>query len=775
MPYQPYDTGWIRSIYGALCLIWLLCSNTSIPHLKYEACTIYYNIVFTPIIKLFSKIFTIIGSAMISVGNGIIQSESIIFNHFNYVDPIFTGITYIESMFSNNIHIDTGPPAFYYARSNTRSNKASSGRHLGSHYARQRRLQRQQVIVPGLNYYHNSKNDKTQNKSNNDEHNSYDYYASDHSFHPLNDSSHCDISWYDAISPYWTEGSIWNGAYVLGHQVVSVTVDPVFISNLPPTHELSATIQASKARSEGEHVGLRTTIALDSGSSIHIFKDAFLLTDIHSDDKRSIGVRTTDSSFRINEIGKLCNDLNLLPLPSEGYYFYPKGVANILSLAMIAESKRVVMDTAIDNAFYVFNEDGTYIRFSRTQNGMYCIDINTDEEDHVIMAHQTVKGESAHFSAIDCRRAAKIRELQEALACPSDIDLANAIEHNVIGNNPFTRRDVRIAKKIFGPDVPAMKAKTVKQKSKMPREDEITDLPMNIMKEYSEVHLSIDVMHVNGIKFLISYSKHIGLIQTYCVRKNNREAILECILKMIQTYKSRSVFNVVTIEADGAFESIKHELQDEPYHIKLTTCDADRHVESVERQIRFLKERIRAVRLMMPYDKLPKRFTIEMVHRVTLLINSLPKQNGLHSILSPREIVTGKKFRCPSIRIGQYVQGHTGGTNSTDQERSIDALYIGRADNGSGHEVFKLNTKQPVSVNRVTIIPTSDATIKTVNDIGEHESQPEGIEFSDLNGRITLHDFAENDNDEDSNASDDDFVMDKEYEEEEKREKRKGD
>jgi hypothetical protein len=562
---------------------------------------------------------------------------------------------------------------------------------------------------------------------------------------------------------------IWNGAYVLGHQVVSVTVDPIFISNLPPSHELSTTIQASEVRSEDEHVGLRTTIALDSGSSIHIFKDAFLLTDIGIDNNSTINVRTTDSKFKVDKLGNLCTDLEMLPLPSNGYYFYPKGVANILSLAMIAETKRVVMDTAIDNAFYVFNEDGTYIRFARTTNGMYCIDIK-HEDDHMVMAHQTVKGESSHFSAIDCRRAAKIRDLQEALAFPSDVDLANAVEHNVIGNNPFTRRDVRIAKKIFGPDEHAMKGKTVKRKSKMPKEDEITDLPSTIIKEYSKVHLSIDVMHVNGIKFLISYSKHLGLLQTYCVRKNNRETILKCILKMIQTYKSRSVFTVVTIEADGAFESIKHELQDEPYNVTLTTCDADRHVETVERQIRFLKERIRAVRMMMPYNKLPKRFTIEMVHRVTILINSMPKQNGIHSVLSPREIVTGKKFRCPSIKIGQYVQGHTGGSNDTGQERSVDSLYIGRSDNGSGHEVFKLSTKQPISVNRVTIIPTNESTIKAVNDIGEQEAQPEGIEFSDINGRVTLQDFATEDNDEDSNASDEDFELDQEYDNEEMKE-----
>jgi hypothetical protein len=94
---------------------------------------------------------------------------------------------------------------------------------------------------------------------------------------------------------------------------------------------------------------------------------------------------------------------------------------------------------------------------------------------------------------------------------------------------------------------------------------------------------------------------------------------------------------------------------------------------------------------MMPYKRIPKRFAIEMVHIITMLINSLPKQNGIHLILLPREIVTAKKFRCPSIKIGQYFQGHTGDSNSTEQERSANALNIGRAGNESGHFIFKLN------------------------------------------------------------------------------------
>jgi hypothetical protein len=183
-------------------------------------------------------------------------------------------------------------------------------------------------------------------------------------FHPIDDPSCQDHTWYDAVCPYWTGGMIWDSAYVLNHQVVLVNTDPVFIPDLPPALELSATIQTQETRSEGKNAGPRASIALDSGSSIHIFKDVFLLTDIHADDKSSIGVRTTDSKFRINKIGRLCNVLNLLPLPSDGYYFYPKGVANILSLAMIADTKRVMMDTRIDDVIYVFNEDGTYLRFA---------------------------------------------------------------------------------------------------------------------------------------------------------------------------------------------------------------------------------------------------------------------------------------------------------------------------------------------------------------------------------------------------------------------------
>ena len=64
---------------------------------------------------------------------------------------------------------------------------------------------------------------------------------------------------------------------------------------------------------------------------------------------------------------------------------------------------------------------------------------------------------------------------------------------------------------------------------------------------------------------------------------------------MIREYRARGVFEVISISADKEFDSIKSILEDKPYQIALTTCNADQHVETIEGMIRFVKERIRVV------------------------------------------------------------------------------------------------------------------------------------------------------------------------------------
>lgn len=95
------------------------------------------------------------------------------------------------------------------------------------------------------------------------------------------------------------------------------------------------------------------------------------------------------------------------------------------------------------------------------------------------------------------------------LVHPSDIDLANAIECNVLGTADFNRRDVRIANKTYDPSANAVKGKWTKKPNKMdrPANEVMHDIPDEIMKECENAHLDIDMMSINKIPFFTAISR----------------------------------------------------------------------------------------------------------------------------------------------------------------------------------------------------------------------------------------------------------------------------
>ena len=217
--------------------------------------------------------------------------------------------------------------------------------------------------------------------------------------------------------------------------------------------------------------------------------------------------------------------------------------------------------------------------------------------------------------------------------------------------------------------------------------------------------------------------------------------------------------------SDNEFRPLKGWLTKK--HIDIEPYDTKARVLMIKRINPFLKKRIRCIRCNISFTKLPRRFLIEVVLRTTILINSLPRKDGVHPTLSPREIVTGKKFCVPQYEIGDYVQAHTMPkvSNGTGEERTVDTLYLGPPDNGSSHDVFKLSTKQKISARKVTLIPMTADIIKKVNIMRKEEGETDCLEFTDLFGNITTHDIELEPNphgmfdDDDSNISDADFTV----------------
>ena len=99
------------------------------------------------------------------------------------------------------------------------------------------------------------------------------------------------------------------------------------------------------------------------------------------------------------------------------------------------------MNTAVENAFYVHNkDDGTYMKYTQCpRTNLYTYVIEEGKENNVLL-HSTVEEESNKFSQIDQTRVKAVREMQQVLESPSNYDMANAIENNVVGATPFARR-----------------------------------------------------------------------------------------------------------------------------------------------------------------------------------------------------------------------------------------------------------------------------------------------------------------------------------------------
>ena len=150
-------------------------------------------------------------------------------------------------------------------------------------------------------------------------------------------------------------------------------------------------------------------------------------------------------------------------------------------------------------------------------------------------------------------------------------------------------------------------------------EDMAAPVPPTIMKYYRDVHLDIDILFVNRVAFLLATSRDIGFIHCKALLSKHGKRIKNGLQQIVLDYQARG-FKVVSMFGDGEFDPLVDWVQSE-LHIDLVTCAADSHVPRAENAIRFVKERLRAIQSETPLDRYPKRFTIEILKCVVVLIN----------------------------------------------------------------------------------------------------------------------------------------------------------
>jgi hypothetical protein len=93
-------------------------------------------------------------------------------------------------------------------------------------------------------------------------------------------------------------------------------------------------------------------------------------------------------------------------------------------------------------------------------------------------------------------------------------------DSKLITNCPIGRHAIAAAERIFGPNLGALKGKTVKCGS-VPVVGHIEGVPPSILERYQHTVLAVDIMFVNKIPFLITVSRglHAGTVKNLANRQ----------------------------------------------------------------------------------------------------------------------------------------------------------------------------------------------------------------------------------------------------------------
>ena len=221
-------------------------------------------------------------------------------------------------------------------------------------------------------------------------------------------------------------------------------------------------------------------------------------------------------------------------------------------------------------------------------------------------------------------------------------------------------------------------------------------VPKELLNLHKDVFLSVDIFFVNKIAFFLTLSRKICFTSVNHLANRKVPQIFKAFKEMYSYYLQRG-FRITTVDADGEFEPIKTLIESLPGGPRVNLASSNEHVPTIERRIRVVKERCRASRHSLPFDRIPKLLTIHIVFQSVKLLNFFPTKGGISDTLSPKTIMSGETLNYKkdlSLQIGQYCQVHEEEFPRNSQiPRTKGAISLGPSGNlQGGYKFMSLKT-----------------------------------------------------------------------------------
>lgn len=356
---------------------------------------------------------------------------------------------------------------------------------------------------------------------------------------------------------------------------------------------MSETVAAAVANG---HLGPRDVL-FDCAATVSIVNNAELLTNISKLNIPRI-VTGVGGNATITRYGEL---------PVIGRVLYsPNFPVSVLSQSKVMKHIELDLDyVKICNKFIVSNtKTGAVLTFA-PKRGLYVCAFpiitddlpllgedndSEDDEDEPSPRIYTTTAERNKllYTKREVDAADKARQLVQSLAYPSMSDMFAMIKAGISGSS-VTSRDLHRALSIYGPFVPSIQGKTTRKKTQLV----VDDVPKSLITKQV---LHADLMFVDQIPILVSVSQPLGLTIASHLRTGKGVASMrKAMSHHIHQYHAQGFqIKSLVFDGEGAIGAIADDIG--ALGTQLERVPPGAHVVVVERKIRLIKERFRAIK-----------------------------------------------------------------------------------------------------------------------------------------------------------------------------------
>lgn len=508
--------------------------------------------------------------------------------------------------------------------------------------------------------------------------------------------------------------------------------------SLSSAEEGSSHFQKGLDMLEGSHP--KVVLALKERNSVGLDLRNVLLLDNQStfdlccNPKFTASIKTSPKALAMMSNGGGMKITQKCRIPGYKFWvwFSNKAITNIICLKNLIKLYRVTYDSEAGTTFVVHRSECGLpdLLFEMHPCGLHvCYPKKMGEFGFI----QTVKDNMKLFTKRQIAGAVRAKELYEKMVFPSTEDFRTIVRTGGITGLDVTPDDVKTAEVIWGRSVLKMKGNMVRHDGKRMTQS-IVKIPTELIRLQQNVELAIDCFFINKHAFFTTYSTKICFTTVTHIESRGKDLLWVAFYNIYNMYLLRG-FRILVVSGDQEFTSITDRVTHLPTTPKVNWAAASEHCGLVERNIRFLKEKIRSVRHSLPFERIPGIMVVRMALHVVKFINGFPRRGGLQHY-SPGEIMTERRLHKNdlALRFGTYCQiAENGEPRNSLAPRTRGAISLGTSGNLSGGQVFlTLDTAQTVVRHQWVELPMPAEVIARVNFLGKQE--PSMLTFTNRRG-----------------------------------------